>query len=334
MLDTMEGREPPADGFFPEDWIGSTVPAVNPGREGMREGLGRVAYPGGEAVLSDLVASNPEYFLGAPHLSRFGLNPMVLVKYLDAAVRLPFQVHPTANFSRERMNATGGKTEAYYILGTRPEVAEPFIYLGFQRPPGRDELRRMILEQDIAAMEACFDRIPVRPGDVHVVPGGLPHAIGGGVLMVEVMEATDFVARVEFSVGGRTIPEASRFMGRDLEFALDMFSFASVPVGAARPAATLLEEDGNVRREALVDGRLARFNLVRTALVGKWKRAACGFTIFLVVEGECTMATPNDEISLRRFDRVLIPHGLESLSITAKEHAVFLECMPPRTDQI
>src|SRR5271155_372061 len=200
MLDRMEGRESPADGPFPEDWLGSTLRAINPNREQKNEGLARVIFSGGEAVLADLVAADPEYFLGAQHVSRFGTNPMVLVKYLDSAVRLPFQVHPTMEFSRRHLKAESGKTEAYYILSTRPEVTEPFIYLGFQRPPSRAELRRMIVEQDIAAMESCFDKIPVKPGDVYVVPGGLPHAIGGGVLMVEVMEPTDFVARVEFNV--------------------------------------------------------------------------------------------------------------------------------------
>ncbi len=186
-------------------------------------------FSGGEAVLADLVAADTEYFLGAAHVAKFGQNPMVLVKYLDSQVRLPFQAHPTVEFSRRRLNAKSGKTEVYYILSTRPEVTEPYIYLGFQHPPTRDELRRQIVEQDIAAMEKCFEKIPVQPGDVYIVPGGLPHAIGGGVLMVEVMEPTDFVARVEFNVAGRVIPESARFMGRDVEFALDMFSFEPLP---------------------------------------------------------------------------------------------------------
>jgi mannose-6-phosphate isomerase len=52
----------------------------------------------------------------------------------------------------------------------------------------------MIVEQDITSMELCFDKLAVKPGDVYVVPGGLPHAIGNGVLMVEIMEPTDFGA--------------------------------------------------------------------------------------------------------------------------------------------
>ena len=168
MLDRMEGRA------APEDWFGSTVRAMNPNREHITEGLARVVFSGGEAVLGDLVSTDAECFLGAAHLARYGSNPMVLVKYLDSAVRLPFQVHPTVEFSRRRLNANSGKTEAYYILSMRPEVTEPYIYLGFQHPPTREGLRRMIVNQDIAGMERCFEKIPVKPGDIYVVSGGLP----------------------------------------------------------------------------------------------------------------------------------------------------------------
>jgi mannose-6-phosphate isomerase len=334
MLDMMEGNPSPADGSFPEDWISSMVKAINPLSQKENEGLARVVFPGGEAVLAELVTADPEYFLGAAHLKRFGTNPMVLVKYLDAAVRLPFQVHPTVNFSRAHLNANSGKTEAYYILSTRPEVAEPYIYLGFQRPPSRAELRRMILEQDMVALERCFDKIPVKPGDVFIVPGGLPHAIGGGVLMVEVMEPTDFVARVEFNVAGRIIPESTRFMGRDLDFALDMFSFEPMPVATVqsrwRCTPGMIEETNGLRRETLVDKRVTdRFNVWRTTVDGRARWRANGFTILLLIEGNCSIANKHDETHLTRFDRILLPHDLGDLEMTAGEQAVFLECQPP-----
>jgi mannose-6-phosphate isomerase len=334
MLDRMEGRAAPADGTFPEDWIGSTVRAINPNRDAKNEGLARVIFSGGEAVLADLVAADPEYFLGAAHVNRFGTNPMVLVKYLDSAVRLPFQVHPTMEFSKRYLNAESGKTEAYYILSTRPKVAEPYIYLGFQHPPTRTELRRMIVEQDIAEMEKCFEKIPVQPGDVYVVPGGLPHAIGGGVLMVEVMEPTDFVARVEFNVAGRVIPESARFMGRDVDFCLDLFSFEPLPVSTVqsrwRCEPRTLEKTATLHRESLVDARLTdRFNVLRTKLVGRNQWRAKGFTILLVVEGACEIGTASEKIFLKQFDRIVVPHGLDKLEITGKDRVVLLECLPP-----
>jgi mannose-6-phosphate isomerase len=338
MLDRMEELAGPADGPFPEDWLGSTVRAINPDRERGNEGLSQVMVNGQARLLADLIEADPEYFLGSAHVARFGTNPMVLVKYLDAAVRLPFQVHPTVQFSRRYLNSSSGKTEAYYILSTRPEVAEPFIYLGFQRPPSREELRRMIVEQDIDAMERCFDKISVKPGDIYVVPGGLPHAIGGGVLMVEVMEPTDFVARVEFSVGGRTIPEPARFMGRDIEFVLDMFSFDAWPVGQVQErwkrAPRVLEQSSTMYRESVVDERLTdRFRMARSIVIGRSVWHPRGFTVLLVAEGSCTVETADEEIPLRTFDRVVVPHGLESMQIRATDRAVLLECNPPSVAQ-
>ena len=336
MLDRMEGRPEPADGPFPEDWLGSTVRAINPNRDVKDEGLARVTSSGGDAVLADLVAADPEYFLGAAHVARFGTNPMVLVKYLDSAVRLPFQVHPTVEFSRRHLDAESGKTEAYYILSTRPDVAEPYIYLGFQHPPMREELRRMIVEQDIAAMERCFEKIPVTPGDVYVVSGGLPHAIGGGVLMVEVMEPTDFVARVEFTVAGRVIPESARFMNRDVDFALDMFSFEPLPASAVQSTwhchPRTIDRNATLHREALVDGRVTdRFSVLRTTLKGRSPWRARGFTVLLVVEGSCDIATAHETASLSLFDRIVVPHGVDALDITSQHGVVLLECLPPGT---
>ena len=334
MLDRMERRAAPADGPFPEDWIGSTVRAVNPDRHAENEGLARVAFSGGEGVLAELVAADAEYFLGAAHVRHFGANPMVLVKYLDSAVRLPFQVHPTVDFSRRHFNVSSGKTEAYYILGTRPEVADPCIYLGFQRPPSREELRRQIVKQDIAAMEKCFDKISVQPGDVYVVPGGLPHAIGGGVLMVEVMEPSDLVARVEFNIAGRIIPESARFMGRNVDFALDLFSFEALSLPEVRSRwggqARTVEKTPTMVRESLVDARLTdRFNVLRTTLTGRNPWSQRGFTILIVVEGSCEITTGHETILLSEFDRVVVPHGLDILEINGKNSAVLLECLPP-----
>jgi mannose-6-phosphate isomerase len=336
MLDRMEGRAKPADSPFPEDWIGSTTRAINPNREHITEGLARVVFSGGKAVLADLVAADTEYFLGAAHAAKLGKNPMVLVKYLDSQVRLPFQAHPTVEFSHRRLIAESGKTEVYYILSTRPEVTQPYIYLGFQHPPTRDELRRQIVEQDITAMEKCFEKIPVQPGDVYIVPGGLPHAIGGGVLMVEVMEPADFVARVEFNVAGRVIPESARFMGRDVEFALDMFSFQ--PVSAAtvqskcRCQPRTLAKTAALHREALVDPRVTdKFNVLRSTVTGCSEWHTKGFTILLLVEGSCRIATPNEEVQLQQFDRIIVPHCLQQLEITAPDRAVLLECLPPGT---
>src|SRR5581483_3343309 len=100
------------------------------------------------------------------------------------------------------------------VLATRETGPAPFIYIGFQRPPPAAELKHLIETQDIAAIEACFDKIPVRAGDTFIIPGGTPHALGAGIFMIEIQEPSDLVVRFEFERAGYVLPEAARFMQR------------------------------------------------------------------------------------------------------------------------
>jgi mannose-6-phosphate isomerase len=330
LLDEMEGREHPADGNFPEDWIGSTVRAINAERPDVDEGRARVRFGEQEAVLAELLEADPVYFLGTQHVARYGANPMVLVKYLDSAMRLGFQVHPTAEFAARRLGSRSGKTEAYYVLGTRPDVAEPCIYLGFARPPAREELRRMMMEGDTAAMERCFDRVRVKPGDVFLLPGGLAHAIGRGVLTVEIMEPSDLVVRMETKIGQHVVPEAARFMGRDIELALDVFSYEPLDVERCRCTPRLVSQTAGMVREALVDERVTRsFQVGRMRVMGASRWRADGFTILLLVEGKCTIEAGGEKVAMSKYDRIVVPHGMGEMEIGAEGEAAFIECRPP-----
>lgn len=336
-LDALSGAAEPADTHFPEDWIASTTQAVNPGREGIREGISCAEVGGRTLDLPDLLALDPAYFLGARYVERFGRKIMLLVKLLDSAIRLHVQCHPTIPFAREHLNAESGKTEAYHILSIREDQPAPYIFLAFQRPPAREELRRMILAQDVAAIEACFDRIPVRVGETFIIPGGLPHAIGPGVLMVEVMEPTDFAVRIEFEKAGYVLPEAARFMNRGIDFALSMFDFAPRSVGEV-----LARCRTQPRRVAdwLADGRQDEligpehtpcFSIRKTHVTGAVTKAEESFVIGIVTAGRGRILAPGGEWDLATYDRFLAPHGIGPLRIEAVGGPVeILECFPPR----
>jgi mannose-6-phosphate isomerase len=221
------------DNHFPEDWLASTVTARN-GKNSQhpQEGLSRAVISGGEDLVTEMLQQAPDYWLGAAAKNPRGNNSTgVLWKLLDSSVRLQFQAHPSAAFARQHLNSNAGKTECWYILDTRGEA---HVYLGFQRPPTRDEWARMIREQDIAAMTACFEKIPVQPGDCYVVPAGTPHAIGAGVFMVELMEATDWVVRCETVTAGLALTPDQCFMGIGLEACLDIFDYRAHPVAEVR----------------------------------------------------------------------------------------------------
>lgn len=333
VLDSIEGKPEPSDSHFPEDWIGSVVEARNPGRDQKGEGLSLVETEDGETVsFKELVESDPEYYLGRSGSGSGSMDALPLVKYLDSATRLHFQVHPTAEFSRKRLNANRGKTEAYVILAIREDVPRPYIYAGFQRPPGREELKKWILDQDVESMEKCFTPIPANPGDVFLIPGGRPHALGEGILMLEIMEASDLAVRFEFERGGFKIPEEARFMGRDIETALDVFNFEPVgdeaidSVFRCQPK-TVEESDSGSRVEELIGyDKTPCFAIRRTIVSGEIEKPITEGFIGIVTEGEGIVRIDGESTELNLWDRFFCPAGVGLLTYSSKKGMTIVEC--------
>ena len=333
-LDALGGEAVPVDGHFPEDWVASTTRALNPGRENIREGISTVCVGGETHDFAALLASDPEYFLGAAHVAKFGAVPALLVKLLDPSIRLHFQAHPTADFARRFLNSPSGKTEAYHILAARPGLT-PYIYLGFQRPPTRDALHRMIETQDIAALEACFDKIPVQPGDTYLVPGGVPHALGEGLLLVEIQEPSDLVVRFEFERGGYVLPEPARFMNRGLDFCLDVFDYSAWPASrlaveaSCPPRRRRALGPDSFQDDLIGPERTPCFRVRHSSLRGPATKTEASAHVAIVTEGACTVSAGGETHALRRYDKFFCPAGLGAVQFSPHPSATLLECYPP-----
>ena len=103
------------------------------------EGVSHLIVDGKDVALTDLIASNPDWFWGkqTPPVDEPGQTG-VLIKLLDAGVRLHLQAHPNREWVKEKFGGNAGKTECWYILSTRGE--EPYVYLGFQHPPTPEKM--------------------------------------------------------------------------------------------------------------------------------------------------------------------------------------------------
>ncbi len=333
-LDKMEGLPSPRDGHFPEDWLISTTRACNAGREDFQdEGISAVMTEGGARMrLTDLLAAHPDEILGAAHCRAFGASAGFLLKFLDSSMRLHMQCHPSRQFARRHLHATCGKTEGYCILDVRPDC-EGYLYLGFQRRPAYESFRQAILHQDTAEMLSHFDRIPVRPGDVFFVPGGVPHAIGEGVLMVEFMEPTDFAVRIEFERGGYVLPESARFMDRDVDFALSMFDFTARGIEETRDAffirPRMIRQTDQCQREMLFDERTRHcFRAERITVRGKAELTHEALGALIVLKGCGVLECGDTALAMSQYDRVLLPDRTRRFRISGELEALL--AMPPK----
>ncbi len=338
-LDILEGKSVPADSHFPEDWIASTVRAKNIGREDIPdEGYSKVEIEGKLFFLKDLFQQFPRDFLGDSHYAKYGPNTQFLAKFLDAAIRLHIQAHPTVSFSKRYLNSNAGKTEVYVILSIREEVEKPYICIGFQHPVSKEIFREAVQSQNVSLMLSCFDKIPVAPGDVFVVPGGLPHAIGEGIFMAEIMEPTDFVVRLEFDRGGYVLPEQSRFMGRDVDFALEMINFNTILPDEIRHNLFCVPEAIHTQEKSIefsvVDlKKTSCFSINRLEINGRYNKKADSFYAGIVTKGRGRLDSLSQKIELKTGDKFFVPYKTGELVYFSEEGMQILLVFPPQEER-
>lgn len=343
-IDRLHGEAVCVDNDQPEEWIGSMVEAMNPGMEPVkREGLALVETDMGVRSLREVVEEERSFYLGESIHKDGTWQLSFLLKILDSAMRLHVQAHPSTQFANQVMGRPYGKLECYYILGVRQGI-DPYIRLGFQHTPGREGWRRIIESQNQKEMDGCFERIPVKPGEVWYIPGGMPHAIGEGITMLEIMEPSDLVVRCEFEREGVVVPEEARFMGRGLEFCLDVFDYTEYSreeiVEKCRITPQVLEHTGALERRRLVGESLTPCFFVETLRV--WEEAVVShngrFTLGVVCNGGCVMElgegpvdVPDEKMRLRAGDSFLIAAAAKSYRIVP-EGSVELALVYPGED--
>jgi mannose-6-phosphate isomerase len=225
LLEKFKGIKNPQDSDYPEDWILSTVKAIQP--YGISdESISKIKSIEGIDNLEVLIKHFPEDILGNDHIKKFGNSLNLLVKLLDSSIRLPLQAHPSKIFSREYLNSDFGKAEAWYILATRKISKEnPYVLIGFKPGINKDIMRKLIEKQDIEGMLSFMHKVEVKPGDAIFVAPGIPHAIGEGIFMIETQEPTDFSILVEKNIGTHILKEKDCHIGLGWDKALDIFDY-------------------------------------------------------------------------------------------------------------
>lgn len=336
LLDEFHGRTPGQDGYFPEDWLASVVVARNPEREGKPEGegLSRVAGSNGETALRDLILEDPQGYLGEAHIAKLGSNFGVLTKFLDSAERLPIQVHPDKQQAKKLFSSDYGKTEAWYILDGRViDGVEPYILMGFKEDVPRETLQELFDKQDIKGMEQLMHRIPVKAGEVYLIEGGTPHAIGSGCFILEIQEPTDYTISLEkCNTLGEKLPDFLCHMGLGFEKMFDCFHYEGQTLAQLQEAYCLeqkvLEKTEAYTLTNLIPyTRTACFALNRLDVYMAFEKTPSSACALVVIAGEGNVGDNN----VKKGDCLFVPAGAQPYRI-AGDGLVLLECMPPQVN--
>ena len=149
--------------------------------------------------LNELIDTYGEQLLGSSVLKRIhapdvpdklkGRVPL-LFKFLDAHQNLSVQVHPDDAIGATLEPPDFGKTEAWYVMHAE---AGSKIYAGLKNGVSDSDLRAAI---NNGTTEELLNCIEPKPGDCIFIRAGTMHAIGAGLLIAEIQQASDTTYRV------------------------------------------------------------------------------------------------------------------------------------------
>ena len=285
------------DGNYPEEWVVSSVHALNEGSTDEYEGVSKIK--GEELYLNDAIEQYRSQIIG----DRQDLG--VLTKILDSAIRLPVQAHPDKAFSRKYFNSSYGKEESWYILATRPGGK---VFYGFKDGVTMEQFSKAIEESENSktVMEELLESFEVKPGDVIYIPAKMVHAIGAGCLLLEVQEPSDFTIQPERWCGDYKLSDHEMYLGIDKETALECFDVDKKFPAPIEPV-VISEEDGT-EYLSLIDERMTTSFVVRKiGLSGGSFTLDKGAAIYVVTEGEGKVSGDGYIKDVKKGDYFLVP---------------------------
>ena len=309
----------------PEEWLGSATTRFG------AESSGLTVLDG--TPLPDIIESDPVSWLGRAHLDRFGPSPALLVKLLHAGQRLPVHLHPTQAFASQHLDCPFGKSEAWYVLDR--DRSDATVYVGTNRPVAREEWAELQADQNSEAMLELLNPVTVDVGDGVFVPAGSPHAIGEGLLLMELQEPTDFSILLEWEGFEFDGPRDGHLnLGFDVALgAINPNPFDQGQLVALLQRTTARIDTGRVTAALPAAGNpyfeLLKANPNSTAEV----MLPQSFGVLLVIDGQGEWSSPHNPSTtqpISRGDAYVVPHCSGPLRLSGTMTALF--AVPPQPD--
>ena len=303
------------EGFFPEEWVCSYVKALNEGSDIPDEGIS--VTEDGEKF-DELLKKHTSEMLGEGR-TELGM----LTKILDSSIRLPVQCHPDKEFSRKHFNSEYGKTESWIILGAGEDAC---IYFGFNKRYTKEEFRAAF-DKDESVLVSMLNKIPVKPGDVFLIPGKAIHAIGKNCLLLEVQEPTDFTIQPENKCGDYVLSDNEKYLGLDPDIAFECFDMEldslekTLKAAKCEPVA-----DGNI--EKLITHEKTPCFAVTRYNVSSEKVALPAPSVYVVTDGNGKITCGDFARDVKKGDYFFAPAVIDG-KLIAEGNMQIIQCDLP-----
>jgi mannose-6-phosphate isomerase len=241
---------------------------------------------------------------------KFGNEFPLLIKFIEAREDLSVQVHPGNELAKERHNAYG-KTEMWYILESGNDSK---IYTGFRTGVTKEMYLNAVAGGTIAEL---LNVERAEPGDAFFTPAGRVHAIGAGIVLVEIQQTSDITYRI-FDWNRKSSGKEKRELHTDL--ALDAIDFNASGKSKIKINPEL-NKTGNLANCEFFNTNLLWFNsnITREYYLND------SFVIYICTEGGFTIRWDNCREEMIKGETVLLPAMIKEAVLEPHGSARLLE---------
>lgn len=238
----------------------------------------------------------------------------LLFKFLDCQRDLSVQVHPNDEQAATQDPPDLGKTEAWVVMHADPGS---LLYAGLKEGVTRPDLERAVAAGQTAE---CLNPLQVQAGDCVYVPAGTVHALGAGLVVAEIQQASNTTFRLfdwnRVGADGKPRP-------LHVQQALDVIDYDCGPASPQVPVP--LAGGGGEQLVSCDKFVLERLRISDTATVGGGDR----FCLLAVVSGEAHMPGDPAQRPLRAGETMLLPACLGEVVLTVSQPSILLAMYLP-----
>jgi len=261
--------------------------------------------------LQELIEIYMDDLVGGKVYNKYGDEFPILIKLIDATDTLSIQVHPNNQVAKKRHHAFG-KTEMWYIIDSEPNSQ---IITGFNQKITKEEYQEHLNEN---TLKEILNVEQALKNDIFFLPPGRVHAIGKGILLAEIQQASDITYRI---YDWDRVDKSGKPRELHNDLALDVIDFKKYdsykftkPIISNKTSELVTCDFFDVQR------------LTFNKPIDKDYYLLDSFVVYLCIDGEldiCYGENASEHLSIG--ETVLIPADLKEITLIPLKSATILE---------
>lgn len=264
-------------------------------------------------ALADVIKEHPEY-LGTKHDDIKELP--IMVKLIDAKEKLSLQVHPDDKYSFKHEKQRG-KTEMWYVLDAEPGAK---LMYGFAHPVNKDILKYAVED---GSLSKHIQKVKVQKNDVFFIPPGTIHAIGAGILIVEIQQCSNVTYRV---YDYNRIDKNGKKRQLHFDKAIDVMNMEVSKDIRQNPR--ILHYYPGCSRELLCRCKYFEVERIQVSEGFEFSVMDTSFQILMIINGMAVLNYSNTDkpLSISKGDCLFLPSALGRCSINGRVELLKIRC--------